>query len=329
MKTKQHLLLGAMAMGLACTLGACQNDGETVDLTVPIDLSFTPGVQTRATIAETGETFEAGDRVGVYLSTGSTDDEPSAIGTGAAVDNEPFAKQSGGAWSGTLYWQNISQWHTFHAYYPYDAALNSSTATTKAVAVVADQHKDSGAGYKAADYLWGVSAPTRATNNSLTVQLEHRMARIVIHLSPGADMTDAEVDELAPTLEIVGGTIPATGSMDVTDGTIAASTGQGAKTLTAITPYRTGGSGEYTYFAILLPGSSFGRDDTFVRLVAPDNTTYYAYTLSTTSDLTLESGRQYIFTLTANKAGINLDQFSIKGWETGAPVTGGANMVVR
>lgn len=323
---KKSLLYFAAA--LAIGLGACQND-DGVDMDRPIALNFsTDGVVTRTTIAETGETFEAGDRVGVYLSTGNTE-AVSAIGTGAAVDNEPFAKQSGGAWSGTLYWQNISQWHTFHAYYPYDAALNSSTATTKAVAVVADQHKDSGAGYKAADYLWGVSAPTLATNNSLTVQLEHRMARIVIHLSPGADMTDAEVDELAPTLEIVGGTIPATGSMDVTDGTIAASTGQDAQTLTAITPYRTGSGGEYTYFAILLPGSSFGRGDTFVRLVAPDNTTYYAYTLDTTSDLTLESGRQYIFTLTANKAGINLDQFSITGWKTGETATGGANMVVR
>ena len=323
---KKSLLYFAAA--LAIGLAACTND-DGVDMDRPIALNFsTDGVVTRATIAETGETFEAGDRVGVYLSTGNTE-AVSAIGTGAAVDNEPFAKQSGGAWSGTLYWQNISQWHTFHAYYPYDAALNSSTATNKAVSVVADQHKDSGAGYKAADYLWGVSAPTRATNNSLTVQLEHRMARIVVHLSPGADMTDAEVDELAPTLEIVGGTIPATGSMDVADGTIAASTVQDAKTLTAITPYRTGGSGEYTYFAILLPGSSFGRGDTFVRLVAPDNTTYYAYTLNTTSDLTLESGRQYIFTLTANKAGINLDQFSITGWQTGGTATGGANMVVR
>ena len=323
---KKSLLYFAAA--LAIGLGACQND-DGVDMDRPIALNFsTDGVVTRATIAETGETFEAGDRVGVYLSTGNTE-AVSAIGTGAAVDNEPFAKQSGGAWSGTLYWQNISQWHTFHAYYPYDAALNSSTATDKAVTVVADQHKDSGAGYKAADYLWGVSAPTRATNNSLTVQLEHRMARIVVHLSPGADMTDAEVDELAPTLEIVGGTIPATGSMDVTDGTVAASSAQGAGTLTTITPYRTGGSGEYTYFAILLPGSSFGRGDTFVRLVAPDNTTYYAYTLDTTSDLTLESGRQYIFTLTANKAGINLDQFSIKGWQTGETAMGGANMVVR
>ena len=323
---KKSLLYFAAA--LAIGLGACQND-DGVDMDRPIALNFsTDGVVTRATIAETGETFEAGDRVGVYLSTGNTE-AVSAIGTGAAVDNEPFAKQSGGAWSGTLYWQNISQWHTFHAYYPYDAALNSSTATAKAVAVVADQHKDSGAGYKAADYLWGVSAPTRATNNSLTVQLEHRMARIVIHLSPGADMTDAEVDELAPTLEIVGGTIPATGSMDVTDGTIAASAGQDAQKLTTITPYRTGDDGEYTYFAILLPGSSFGHGDTFVRLVAPDNTTYYAYTLNTTSDLTLESGRQYIFTLTANKAGINLDQFSITGWKTGDTATGGANMVVR
>lgn len=106
---KKSLLYFAAA--LAIGLGACQND-DGVDMDRPIALNFsTDGVVTRATIAETGETFEAGDRVGVYLSTGNTE-TVSAIGTGAAVDNEPFAKQSGGAWSGTLYWQNISQWHT-------------------------------------------------------------------------------------------------------------------------------------------------------------------------------------------------------------------------
>ena len=327
MKTKQHFLLGAMAMGLACTLGACQNDGETVDLTVPIDLSFTPGVQTRAIIAETGETFEAGDRVGVFLSTADAN-QTAAIGQGAAVNNEPFTRQSGGSWSGTLYWQNISQWHTFHAYYPYDAALNGTTVTTKSVTVVQDQHAGSGAGYKAADYLWGVSQPTQATNNSITVQLQHCMARIVVKLTPGNDMTNAEVDELATTLQIMGGTIPATGSMDVTNGIVSASTAQDAGTLTSITPYRTGSNGSYTYYAILLPGSCFKRGDTFVRLVALDKTTYYAYTLDTTSDLTLEGGRQYIFNLKANKAGIHLDGFTIGTWQTGSTTSGSVDMVV-
>lgn len=109
MKMKTYLM--APAMIAALLLAACNGD-DGVDMDRPIALNFsTDGVVTRATIAETGETFEAGDRVGVYLSTGNTE-TVSAIGTGAAVDNEPFAKQSGGAWSGTLYWQNISQWHT-------------------------------------------------------------------------------------------------------------------------------------------------------------------------------------------------------------------------
>ena len=64
-------------------------------------------------------------------------------------------------------------------------------------------------------------------------------------------------------------------------------------------------------------------------IAVSSGSTRQLYTANTTSDLTLESGRQYIFTLTANKAGINLDQFSIKGWQTGETTTGDANMVVR
>ena len=90
MKMKTYLM--APAMIAALLLAAC-NDDDGVDMDRPIALNFsTDGVVTRATIAETGETFEAGDRVGVYLSTGNTE-AVSAIGTGAAVDNEPFAKQ--------------------------------------------------------------------------------------------------------------------------------------------------------------------------------------------------------------------------------------------
>ncbi len=324
---KQVLFAPAMAMFLA--LGACSNENEpqVVDLNTPIDLSFGLGVETKVAI-ENPTGFETDDALGVYLAT-SDDNAQAAINAGEAVNNVQFTKTASNDWSGAIYWQNTAQYHTLYGYYPYDAAL-TGTQTTKAVTVAADQHTDNGAGYKAADYLWGVNSPVKATANSQTMQLKHQMARVVIKLSAGTDMTNQEIDDMAANLKILassGKNIPTKGTFEVTTGVITAD-GTQATTLSEVTPYRTGANGQYTYYAILLPGTEFTKGEAFVRLTDTDNTPYL-YKLNTSNDLQLLAGKEYTFTLEANKAGISLAQFTIKGWDTGASTSGGVDMEIQ
>lgn len=324
MKKKQLLLAPALAMLFA--VGACTNEEnlpQGVDLKTPISLDFGVGTSTKIAIANpTG--FDAGDKLGVYLAT-SDDNAQAPLGSGEAVNNIPFSKTATG-WDGAIYWQNTTQWHTLYAYYPYDESFDG-TQTSKAVTVVQDQQADEGKDYKAADYLWGKNAPTKATVNSQTMALNHCMSRVTITLKPGNDMTAAELDAMAESLRILasnGKPVPTAGTFELATGVITAGTQQTAP-LTEVSPYCTGANGSYTYYAILLPGTGFTKGEPFISLTEADGTTY-VYKLDTSNDLSLEAGKEYTFTLEANKAGITLSLFTINNWENGGNASGDLEM---
>ena len=354
MRTSKILM--AMAMTTATfALGACSNsdEPEVVDLTKPIDLNIGVGsaVQTRVAI-EQPTTFETGDAIGIYLATADKNAAPSeatpvtaTINAGNAVNNVQFTKTSD-SWTGVIYWQNTSQWHTLYGYYPYDSSL-SGTATTKSVMVAEDQHATGtvngtgdvqGAGYKNADYLWAKNTAVMAISSSQPMELQHKMSRIVIKLTAGNDLSQGELIALASSLKIVNkedggaGKTPLNGTFEITTGEITAISE--TSKVVEITPYRVEGtvSGkldkEYTYYAILLPSTSFTKEKDFVQLTATDGT-IYLYKLGTASDLTLSAGSEYVFTLKANKTGIFLSNFTIKKWdEVIGDGNGNAGMVV-
>ena len=325
---KKEKLLFAPALALLFALGACSNEAnlpQAVDLDKPISLDFGMGATTKVAIANpTG--FDEGDKLGVYLAT-SDDNAQAPINAGKSVNNVPFSKTATG-WDGAIYWQNTPQWHTLYGYYPYDESLDG-TLTSKAVTVAQDQHADGGKGYQAADYLWGVNSPTKATTNTQTMELNHRMARVTITLNPGNDMTAAELDAIAESFRILASTgkpVPTAGTFELTTGTITANAQQAAP-LTEVTPYRTGANGNYTYYAILLPGTGFTKGESFVSLTAADGTTF-VYKLDTSSGLSLEAGTEYTFNLTANKVGISLAQFTINPWYTGTGSSGNIDLII-
>lgn len=295
---------------------------------------------------------------------GSADGVSAEINTGKAVNNVKFSKTSD-SWLGAIYWQNTSQWHTLYGYYPYDENL-TGTNTSKSFTLATDQHSNGvvggayadGAGYKNADYLWAKNSPVMATTSAQPMELQHKMSRIVIKLTAGKDLSQDELSALAPSLKIVNkdadgnGNTPLNGKFDIKTGTISVVTEEtqptnaGTETATAtktaeITPYRVEGTvsvasvansdealKEYTYYAILLPGTSFAQNSDFVQLKASDETTYL-YKLGTSNTLTMVAGTEYVFTLKANKTGISLSQFTIKAWESGTGDSDGdADMVV-
>ena len=356
-----RLVIALAMIAATVALGACSNENEpeVVDITKPIDLNIGVGSVTQTRVAIVNPTaFETGDAIGIYLATadknvapGETTSVAAGINAGKAVNNVQFTKTSN-SWDGVIYWQNTSQWHTLYGYYPYDSSL-SGTTTTKSVTVAADQHAQGtvgtagnvqGAGYKNADYLWAENTAVMASTNTQPMELQHKMSRIVIKLTAGNGLSDTELEALSSSLKIVNrnqkgeGNISVQGTFDIKTGTITADEQQAATKLAEITPYRvettTAASGgtatpkEYSYYAILLPGTSFTEKSDFVQLKAADETTYL-YKLGTSSALTLVAAKEYIFTLKANKTGIALDGFTIKAWENvTSDADGNADMVV-
>lgn len=325
MRTSSTMKSLLYAAGIAMLATACSNDDapQAVDITKPINLSFGIGkpADTKVTIEDQTSVFEADNQVGVFLAT-SAQDEEAPIGAGEYVNNVPFTCDGQGNWTGAIYWQNTTEVHTLYAYYPYNATDPSETSPE--VIIAADQQD--GTAYKAADYLWGKAKIGIANTNDQSINLEHKMARIKIVLTAGTDVTNDEVDGMAASLKIKNGTngkIFSKGTFDVTNkGTVTPS----AAELDYIQPYRTGQGGKYTYYAILFPTTQFTHGEEFVRLEL--NGTPYLYKLSTSSALQLEAGKEYVFNLEANKAGITIKGFTIQGWSSQPATNGGADMVI-
>lgn len=342
MKTKTTIVATALTTALFA-LGACSNSDEpnvnVVDLTKPIDLRMESAVvTTRSLISEGATTFEAGDKIGIYLGAPADNDTPTAPSSGKYQNMEyTLGGQStpGGqgaqSWTGSpIYWQSATQNHTLYAYYPFAGTDGTAAADDKlTVSIAQDQNADAGKGYKAADYMWkqAVVAPT---NSSVALTLDHRMSLIKVTMTAGDGF--ANLSDVAALTPSILGSIYKAGSWNLADGTIAAATADG--TYDKITPYVADKSADatapsLTYYAIVMPGTLFSDGSEFVSLAAADGTTY-AYKLSLTGggDLTTKAGEYYHFTLTAKQVGIELTTFSIGAWAAGADESGDADMVV-
>lgn len=329
MRTSKILVATALTAAAIC-LGACSSDGpEIVDLTKPIDLNIGVGsaTLTRVTIADDAA-FETGNSIGIYMGDPkATAQEDSPLGSGKFNNVQYQYQSSGSSWSGEpIYWQSTSLYHTLYAYSPYNAAPSAAN-TTLPFELKADQNAASGENYKAADFLWAKTSAMKATSASLTLTLNHKMSLIKVTIIPGKDMTEPELTAMTMAINAPDGGIKALGKFDLKTGNCAAAAEQGSTPpLTGITPYRTGN----TFYAIVMPGTQFINAAPFVTLTATDGTPYlYKLNLASGSNLLMESGKKYEFTLKANKAGIDLSQFTIGTWGTGdGDGDGDADMVI-
>lgn len=344
MKTNRMIVATAITATLFA-LGACSNSDEpnvnVVDLTKPIDLRMESAiVVTRSLISEGATTFEAGDKVGIYLGAPADNDNPTAPASGKYKNMEYTlggqstpGGQGGQAWTGApIYWQSATQKHTLYAYYPFAGTHGTAAVDNKLpVSIAQDQNADAGKGYKAADYMWKrvVVAPT---NSSVALTLDHRMSLIKVTMTAGAGFDElSDVAKLTPSIR---GSIYKAGTWNLADGTIAATTTGADATYSEITPYVVDKSADaaapsLTYYAIVMPGTLFSNGSEFVSLAATDGTTY-AYKLALTGggNLATKAGEYYHFTLTAKKAGIVLNAFTIGKWTLGKDENGDADMVV-
>lgn len=335
MKTSKMIVATALTATLFA-LGACSNSDEpnVVDLTKPIDLRVESAVvMTRSLISEGATTFEAGDKIGIYLGATGQNDNATALTSGKYKNMEyTLGGQGTAGWTGSpIYWQSATQKHTLYAYYPF-AGIDGTAADggKLPVSIAEDQNANGGVGYKAADYMWE-QAVVSPTNGDVILTLDHCMSLIKVTMKHGEGFTNlAEVADLTPAIL---GTIYKEGTWNLEDGTIAANNAGDAHN--EIAPYVVDKSTEstnpsLTYYAIVMPGSVFSDGSNFVSLTATDGTPY-VYKLALTGGgghLVTEAGKYYQFELTAHKGEITLSSFTIGAWTRGEEDKGNADMVV-
>lgn len=302
---KKNLYIMATAMAAVLALGACSNDDENmvngVDLSKPISLSFSPAqidVQTRATIGVTGAAFESGDRVGVYVD-------------GTGYSNILYTC-GGTSWStaSDLYWPDDGT-YTFRAYYPYMETVDG------AVTLPDDQSMPKV--FTQADRMW-TSADRAASNSNITLTLDHVMSLIKLDVSEGEGISLSEIKAMTPAIH---GTIPTAGTWDLTTGAISLVTD--ATTISSITPYRVDNGTSVTYYALVIPGTTFEEGDRFFSLTDAGGTTY-SYKLDISGGFTAGQSQYCDIDLKVNRTGISINSFGIGNWKPGKEGSGNVTM---
>ena len=316
MKMKKDLFIMAGAMIAALSLGACSNedDAHGVDLSKPISLSFQPAaVETRATVGVNNASFEAGDEIGVYVSS-------SAALASAEYRNIKFTS-AGGSWAAAdMFWPSGTDTYDITAYYPF-AGTENTAAATLAVSVPDNQ---SGDGYSNADYLWTKRATVQPTNANIPLTLDHKMSLLKLNMAEGDGISLAEVAAMTPAIL---GEVPAEGTWDLATGAITPDT-EGEKH-PSIQPYMDydSGTGTLTYYALVMPGTTFAQSERFLTLTGTDGTVFY-YDLNIEGGITTGAGTYVDLNLTVDRTGISLSSFTVGDWKP-SNVSGNGSVVMQ
>ncbi len=299
---KKNLFILASAMA-ALALGACSNEEEThgVDLSKPISLDFRPAaVQTRATVGVEDAKFVINDVVGVYVSSSTL--------AGSEYANIEFTYDNTKWITKTLYWPSGTDSYTITAYYPF-AGTEYTAAATLSVSVPDDQ---SGNSYTKADYMWAQKTSVTPTNDAITLTMNHKMSllKLDITASPNMGLGLSQINSMTPAIL---GSILATGTWDLNTGDIKPD--DNVTTHQSIRPYAAYVANQsLTYYALVMPGTTFKKGEKFFTLTDGENNTY-SYTLNIEDGITAGEGKYVDLDLTVTRKGINITSFAIGDWQ--------------
>lgn len=299
---KKNLFILASAMA-ALALGACSNEEDTigVDLSKPISLDFRPAaVQTRATVGVEDAAFVINDVVGVYVSSSTL--------AGSEYANIKFTYDNTKWITKALYWPSGTDSYTITAYYPFAGSENTAAATLS-VSVPDDQN---GANYTKADYMWAQKTSVTPTNDAITLTMNHKMSllKLDITASPSMGLGLSQINSMTPAIL---GNIPATGTWDLATGAITLdAVGTAHQSIRPYAAYVANQS--LTYYALVMPGTTFKEGEKFFTLTDEENNTY-SYSLNIEDGITAGAGKYVDLDLTVTRKGINITSFAIGDWQ--------------
>lgn len=290
---KYRYIIAAFAL---CAIAACSED----DFNVPTDavrIDATIGdnsLFTRSNPASTTEEEETRFNIGDRITVTNGDRTANYV-----LGNNGWTAEK----------QEYLRWHenhmTFTARYPAgnDVGANMSFTLGDATADQSDLDK-----IAAADFMvYRRTESARPDNNTLSLQMQRMMARIIVKIEDFKDEfgADAKVEHVTITspASIVNVEFNEDNPSATTDGTSI-----------EITPYTNGTGGtNTTYTAIVIPAA----DATVVKLKCGGKD------LEAKVNLTLKAGHSYTLPLTVGKETIKIGTVSVANWKGNVTIEGG------
>ena len=275
------------------SLCGCSGGGGEEEVTPPtgpetpkVRITLSCGIASRAT--ETS--FEAGDKVGLFVVNYNGSSAGTLQNTGNHADNVKFTYSSTWTPEREIYWKDETTKADFYCYYPY--ATITDVAAYK-FAVNADQSTE--AKYKASDFLLGKTGGVSPSSDAVDITLKHVFSCMQIKVAAGKGYTEEELNEVVESVTVHG--VSTGASINLSTGAVKAEGGE-----KVITPWK---DGEY-YKALIVP-QSVAEVGLIVVLINKKE-----YTLK--KAFTFETNKRYKFTVTVDKTneGINV---GIGNWE--------------
>ena len=247
----------------------------------------------------TDNSFDSGDKIGVYVVNYSGGTASTLKNSGNHVNNMCFTYS--GTWNPDtpIYWADNSTHADFYVYHPYV----SSVADVTKLAFTAMDNQSAESDYKKSDFVYGKTANVAPTAEAVKVMTSHMMSNMHITVKPGNGFT-AESLKAADVKVAVNG-LKTNATINLSTGIISA-TGD-AKTCT---PWL---SGE-TYKLLVVPQTV---ESTQLITVTINGKPY-----NLTKAFTFEKGKVYNCPVVVTKTnnGINV---GINPWETDGEDHGG------
>ena len=172
----------------AAVIPACQEGpvGEQVRINEEMSFSvLTPDLGTRAT----ANTFEAEDRVGVYVTDYADASTPTPLQISGNRANNLALTFNGQNWipEKKVYWGDSKA--DIYAYYPFTGVV--SDVNSQPWVVATDQSVESAgddiSAYEASDVLWSKAGGISRTDGAVSLQMKHIMSKLTVCIIAGED----------------------------------------------------------------------------------------------------------------------------------------------
>lgn len=303
----RHLAVAGFACLLAASCSDVTDNGTTLpDGTCP--MTFIASVDgltaTRATTGADGKTtWQENDPVAISMDGGANHKEYKISNT---TDGAMIPDGDGNI----LYWSKRQE--TLAAWYPVNCTVGSNTGSGEVN--ITDQNTSFGTlenilHAPAQDY-------TYSSGGSVAFVFRHALAKVKVTLKKGDGIEESDLS--TATVTFTGYTAGSLGYNGMTG-----SGSNGDITPKTETP---ASGGAPTYTALVIPQQMQGKKFIKVTIGTGGAAHDYYYTPTGSTDADLEAGKQYTYTITVKKTGLEVAVASVPAWGNGGETTGGSEV---